>query len=283
MAQKLSDIVNLLEFDENQIVIVTETRERPNIKASIAKFEEMNSLTWHSRPRETGEGGGVGIAVSNDFGKSSTLSLPNPLGFEVVWCLITPAECASVKIIVASFYSPPQSSKYANTKGELQDYILETMGLCTQKYGEVFYVLGGDINTDEIGSLVSLQGFNQVVDVPTRGRNILDVLITNLEAELVRIQPPLAPDSPSNGAPSDHKIPIVYCHYPPKPRKWMKFQRRLFLRSKVDNYAQELQSIQWRNLLPGKSVDQQVAIFQTELETLADKAFPLSNNSCKGW
>ena len=52
----------------------------------------------------------------------------------------------------------------------------------------------------------------QIVTKPTRGKNILDVILTNVHHEYftLKIIPPFAPDDSCKGVPSDHEGVIVH-------------------------------------------------------------------------
>ena len=68
-------------------------------------------------------------------------------------------------------------------------------------------IISGDRNSIEIPALLSIDPtLQQVVKVPTRGLRTLDVIITNLARYYHDpvIIPPIIPDNPVAGAPSDH-------------------------------------------------------------------------------
>ena len=93
--------------------------------------------------------------------------------------MVSPRSRPSDRIIVASFYSPPPKPGRQVEVGVLQEHIMEVMEICSSKFKSPIFVFGGDINHDSLDDIIALQGFVQAVKEPTRGKNILDVLVTN--------------------------------------------------------------------------------------------------------
>ncbi len=77
------------------------------------------------------------------------------------------------------------------------------------KYDNLKFIIGGDINSLDIKPILdSAPSMKQVVDKPTHGNRILDILITDLFQEFYPpvIKEPLECDEDITGQPSDHKI-----------------------------------------------------------------------------
>ena len=257
VANKLDDIVNLSVVG-NDIILVSETWEREGLVDSITEMQELNALTWISRPRACGIGGGVAVVVRNDFGKTVKIEFPNPDGFEIVWAVISPNRRPKMKLIVASFYSPPSTSKYSTEYGTLQDYVLETLGLCAERFPDARVIIAGDINDDDL-SLLELEDFQQVVDRPTRQGHLLDVLYTDLGSRLIKMQAPL---STNKDIPSDHSIPLIECQYPPRSGLWSVCVKRRCNEKGLEGYRKNLAQVDWKSLLSVGSLEDQVGTFQ---------------------
>ena len=76
-------------------------------------------------------------------------------------------------------------------------------------------MIGGDENSFDITPLLSgIPKLRQIVTSPTYKTKILDVLMTNLHSaySVPVIVPPVAPDDPTHGVPSDHSIVIATPH-----------------------------------------------------------------------
>ena len=135
---------------------------------------------------------------------------------EIVWALAQPkAEDAQFKkIILCSFYSPPRS----RLRNKLKDHIIGTLQMLTTKYQDCIIYVGGDKNKMDISSLLNNNlKLKQIVGLPTRKKEILDILLTNLFPYLNApiIIPPVQPDIPGQGVPSDHSVPLCVPHTDP--------------------------------------------------------------------
>ena len=94
------------------------------------------------------------------------------------------------KIVIAAFYSSP-TKKYKPLTGDIQRHVVDTIDACSTKYNDPHYVISGDLNSDEIGEILSVSPlFHQCVKYPTRGDKILDVVVTNLASQRCVIRPP---------------------------------------------------------------------------------------------
>ena len=106
-------------------------------------------------------------------------------------------------IIVCCFYSPPKSRKNA----ALIDHLTVTLQSLLTIHSNAGVIISGDRNSIEIPTLLSIDpSLRQTVLQSTRGTKTLDVIVTNLaryfnEPEIV---PPIQPDRPGHGVPSDH-------------------------------------------------------------------------------
>ena len=94
------------------------------------------------------------------------------------------------------------------------------------KHPDSGIILGADRNSMDIRPVLSSGlRLRQVVDKPTRGGKILDVIIMNLSSyyNTPYIAPPICPDDPTRGKPSDHSVPVCTPHtdrYKPAHRNY---------------------------------------------------------------
>ena len=133
------------------------------------------------------------------------LNIHTPNNFEVVWGLLKPKNTSAKfkKIIVCSFYSPPNKKK--NSK--MADYLVSTLQMLCTKYPECGLILGADKNGMNITPILNCGlRLRQVVDKCKRNWKILDILIMNLSCHYKSaiIAPPIQPDNPNKEKPSDH-------------------------------------------------------------------------------
>ena len=76
-------------------------------------------------------------------------------------------------------------------------------------------IISGDRNGIEIFDLMSIDSsFSQIMQTPTRGFKILDVIITNLSNfyNEPTVIPAISPDKIDSGKPSDHKSVLATPH-----------------------------------------------------------------------
>ena len=199
---------------EINIALLSEIWEKDACKKQKYEFQnllQVEGLKYISTPRKGKRDGGAAIVANLKEFTLDKLSVTIPKKLEVVWGLMRPRKVGpdSVKeIIVGAFYSPPNSKM--NSK--LLDHIMTTMHHLLTKYPNAAIILGGDKNNLNISTLISgIPRLRQIVTKNTHGNKIVDVIMTNMHAYYRPpiIIPPIIPDDPSVGVPSDHNIPLA--------------------------------------------------------------------------
>ena len=176
------------------------------------------------------------------------LKIPPPKqSIEVIWAYIFP-KCANVrkKILVGCFYSPPILGK----NGPLVEHLSEVVQMELTKSPDLVIFILGDRNRIDMESLSFVDhSLKQIVTKPTRKKNILEVLLTNSSESYFEPQiiPPIQPDVPGNGVPSDHDGVIVYPKTSTKrvSDKAKKIKIRTFPESKQKLFGQLLAEQNW--------------------------------------
>ena len=204
--------IDLLER-EISLALLSEIWEKTTCKKQqfeLEKMYEMEGLKYISTPRTQKRGGGAAIVVNTRTFTLEKIQVIIPYQLEVVWGLVRPKKMSSKvkEIIVGSFYSPPKSKK--NSK--LLDHLISTTHFLLTKYPNAGVVLGGDKNNLNISTLISgIPRMKQIVTQNTHKNKILDVIVTNMHAlyGVPEIAPPVPPDDPACGVPSDHSTPIA--------------------------------------------------------------------------
>ena len=92
---------------------------------------------------------------------------------------------------------------------------MTTLHRLLTKYPHAGVIIGADRNDLDISSLLlGIPRVRQIVTENTYTNKIHDIIITNLHQFYLPpiVVPPVAPDDPSNGVPSDHSVPIATPH-----------------------------------------------------------------------
>ena len=116
--------------------------------------------------------------------------------------------CKIKEIIIAAFYSPPNSRK----NPQLLDHLLSNSLNLLSKYPNAGLVIGGDKNNLNISPLLNgIPKLSQIVTKPTYKHKVLDIILTNMSNLycVPVITPPVQPDDPQCGVPSDHSTPVA--------------------------------------------------------------------------
>ena len=197
--------------------LVSETWEKDNSRKYKKKLETMfeeKGLTYISCPRpSTKRGGGAAIVVNTCKFKFDNLNILVPGNLECIWGILRPRKVTSStlfkEIILCAFYSAPNSRK----NGDLISHLTSTMHHLLTRYPRCGWVIGGDKNKLPLAPiLTALPRCRQLVTKCTyKGIKIHDVILTNLGQfmSVPYIAPPVQPDDPTTGVPSDHDTAVA--------------------------------------------------------------------------
>ena len=258
---------------------VWEQSENKEHRVEIDKMLEIDGLKYISTSRPSNKrGGGVAIVVNQEKFSCEKIDVFTPDNLEVVWGLLKPKESSAKfkKIIACSFYSPPNNGK--NTR--LADYLVSTLQMLYTRYPESGIILGADKNKMNITPILNCGlRLNQVVDKPTRQGAILDVLIMNLRQYYKSpiIVPPVGPDNPADGVPSDHSVPVCIPHtdrYNPPIRNYTVQSYRPLPDSGLAKFGQWIMSETWDELNCDLSPTELAEKFQNVVLGNLDKFCP---------
>ena len=265
---------------ESDLIFLTEIWQKEDDKKHQYKIEELlelDGIKYISTPR-TGarRGGGAALAVRLENFSITKLNISIPKSLEVVWGLIKP-KIPNTKIstiIACSFYSPPKSRK----NSALIDHLTITLQGLLKTHSNAGIIISGDRNNIDIPVMLSIDpSLHQIVTLPTRGSRILDVIVTNLRKYYNDpvILPPIMPDKPGLGAPSDHSgvlaTPLASNTHHISRTKVFKTIRPL-PDSLIDTFHTKL-STQFATECQ-MEVDQMVESFQNTLNTILNSTFP---------
>ena len=254
----------------------TESKEH---KKALEEMLEIDGLEYFSTNRPRGRrGGGAAIVVNRETFHAEKLDVHIPNHIEVIWVLARPkaASAKFKKIILCSFYSPPRS----RVRNKFKDHIIGTLQRLVVKYPDCGILIGGDRNKMDVSALTNNNlKLRQIVTKPTRKKEILDVLLTNLFPfyNSPIILPPVQPDIPSQGVASDHSVPLCSPHtdpYNPPAREYRTIISRPLPESKIRSFGQWLVDEQWEEIKTEPDPSQKVKVFEEKISKSLDYHFP---------
>ena len=231
-------VENLLESTKPDVVFGTETW----IDGSVSDNQIFPSNFKLYRKDRNLEGGGVLVAVRNEIPSSAVPELDS--NCEIVWCKIE--QEGQEDLFLGTFYNPAT----ANTMGyEEMDRSLSNLASMPRKKK---VLLAGDFNLPgwnwEDGTLkpgspcvqnhrlvtgsFDDNGLTQLVTKPTRGKNTLDLVATNVPqlCNRVEILPPVA----------DHDIVFTEFNISPHVPKQKKRKIQLFKKADWDSLKSDI-------------------------------------------
>ena len=229
---KIGNFALDMEERESDLCFLTEVWEKQENKKHqfrLVELFEMSGIKYISTPRPGSQrGGGAAIAVRLDKFTVKKLNIQIPKSVEVVWGLLKPTVTTGKisTIIACCFYSPPRSRKNA----ALIDHITVTLQSLLNIHTNAGVIISGDRNSIEISALLSIDpSLRQTVLQPSRGDKILDVIVTNLARYFNEpvIVPPIQPDRPGHGAPSDHSGVVATPNTTLQPANRIKVEKNI--------------------------------------------------------
>ena len=245
--------------------------DNKNHQLEAEKLLELHGLKYIATSRKPNHKGvsygGAAILVNQEKYSCERIPIQIPQNLEVVWVLLRPKNpnAKFKKIITCSFYSPP--NKQRNSK--MADHIVGTLQMLACKYPDSAIILGADRKYMDIKPILNCGlRLRQCVDQPTRQGAILDILLMNTFAyySSVVIVPPIQPDDPTKGKPSDHSVPVCTPHtdrFNRPRRKFKTIKYRPLPESKMRNFGEWIVQQKWEGLRGDLSPTQQTEVFQS--------------------
>ena len=250
-------------------------------KKIIEMFEKEN-IHYISTPRTVGmRGGGAALACREDNFTLSKCNVTIPAGVECVWGIVRPRTPSKLcnQFICCSFYSPP----WANRNFSLIDHMTVTLQMFLTKYPKSGVLISGDRNHILMKDLREIESsLKQIVTRPTRKKSILDVILTNLSQyyEEPVILPPVMPDIPGVGKPSDHDGVLA------KPSRCTFFKKEKIIKqvrpisdSKMHSFGEEFVKQKWDFLNNSTNSTEIAHDFEKKMHELTERHFPLKQIS----
>ena len=288
---KVNNFVRDIHERDIGVALLSEVWEQKSKKKHVFEVDKMlymEGLKYISTPRPTGKrGGGAAIVAPVEKFNLEKMDILNPHNLEIVWGLMRPKNITSLvkEFIVVAFYCPPNSRK----KSKLLDHILTNIHVLITKYPNAGVIIGGDKNELNISSLISgIPRAKQLVTKCTHKNKIIDIILTNLQKfyQVPIIVPPVAPDDPTKGVPSDHSTPLAIPLSDNLHCNTREFKTRTFRPvpdSGIEKFGAWLKTEDWNFLNdeanPSKQVDDMEDTFKKKLDAfLPERTIRTSND-----
>ena len=251
LTNKMDELWGVLQYNKIDIAVITESWLKPE-NEQISHLHEYKTF---NKCREEKDCGGISVLIKNDI--PCTVLQIDAGDLEILWLAVRPAwlpRNISV-IILAAVYFPPKS--LAKTRDDLIEHITTTAQLLQAKYDNPGFMILGDLNTFPDKELTRALTFKQVVKVPTRGKNTLDKIITNVQKFY---EPPVSLPALGN---SDHLSVL----WEPNMRQRAaepsitQYSRR-FPDSKIREFGRWITQQNWHEVLEAEGTDKKYDLFR---------------------
>ena len=256
---------------KNELVDIACICESWSTTEDVVAFEGYDT---YFKPRMTPNdisvthGGGVGIIYRSSVrNRVLTFSnIPNKHGFEVLWLWCRPKKLPKevASLVICVVYYPP----HGPYRKDLVNYLQNCTDNVQSLYPNAGIIMCGDFNDLDAKWLSNSLSLKQVVNVPTRGNSMLDLIFSN------------CPEYYNTPAPlrqlglSDHLcVPWKSNHFIPN-RQINSVVYRPFTPELVNLYKKWLTDRDWRDILSLSDGDKMASLFCKELFEKYCEIFP---------
>ena len=283
---KLKDLIEKLQNHRIDVAQISEswqdvTKGEHNDK--IDMLENRFGFKWYGfarhKYRDDGtktSGGGTAILINQRNFMSAKLDISASPKLEVIWVKVVPKKKMKIKVfIICGIYSKPNS----RTKTLLNDHIASNYHLLKTKYDNVKFFFLGDFNDHKPDVILQLSPqLRQLVHYPTCGRNILDLVINDAHVlyHPPLPEPPLLPDNPDVGAPSDHLGSLLVPRSIPckNNRQYKNITVRPITQSQMNAMGNIIVNEKWCHILEEEKVDKKLDLFTQTIFKILDEIAP---------
>jgi hypothetical protein len=277
---KIDNLRGSLSTLAPDIFACTETWLQPNVCDSVISAPSY-VIHRSDRPGER-RGGGVALFINVKY--SSIRLYPTVIlnYFDCVWVYIQ-----SLNVIIACVYIPHLSAEQYSNISNCITTSFDQFATSIRK--EPSFILCGDFNVFDYGTIVSDLGVKNIVCKATRGDSILDLIFVSNDIipSSCTIGPPLLSDDKI--AVSDHNCVLTELILPLSFSESIGFNTVLDMRERfVNNFVNTIRSFDWANFIdePG-NVKDKAFVFQNFIEnsfcsTIPKRIVPISKKD-KPW
>ncbi|XP_035688786.1 uncharacterized protein LOC118424344 [Branchiostoma floridae] len=262
LTNKLDELNIVLTSNKIDVSVVTETWFSADLPLEASCIEGYSQIR---KDRTERRGGGVAIYIKNDIA-SRPLDLVVPEELECAWVHLRPKRLPREvsSLALCAVYSPPASPH----EGVLLEHLSESIDLLRNSHPDIGLVILGDFNRLDISDLCCFSSLQQVVEAPTRGEAVLDLILTNVSSFY---------ESPVTAPPigrSDHVCVIM----PGKHRQTSNTVHKKVVRPMRDSdsraFGSWITTHSWDEVLLATSAESKCDAFYSTLKCAVDKYFP---------
>lgn len=272
---KVDELIANLSVNTVNLVAVTETWLNDDIEDNLVSITGYNIFR---KDRHYRRGGGVCVYLSEHIPAKRRTDLESD-NFECLWLWLRPTRPPRPLsgIAVCVVYHPPGLPEHEHYL--LNEYLTNGADILRNQYPNCGLVFTGDFNDFQTSHLLSRHNLKQLVQAPTRGSAILDLIITNL-SDFYEVPQVLAPLGSS-----DHNF-VTLSPRPTKsnPSLHTKSTKRSvcrYPRSCIDAFGRWATTHDWFSELdPTATVDDLTTSFTSHFEQAIDRIFPSKMVKC---
>ena len=269
LVKKRDELANLVKAYNSSLVFITETWLCDKIPNEAIQLPGMTVIR---KDRTACKGGGVAIYISNNI-PAKTHSEFSQSAFECLWVILRPRWLprSISRLAVAVVYLPP--SMTSEDIEQFYDYFYNCYDTSISESSYTSFIVVGDFNPTGNGfcskAITRHSKLKQIIEDPTRGSNILDLVFTDISALF---------ETPRNMAPigtSDHATVFVASKvHAPKKKVTRKVNVRPLKESSLQAFDDYLKQIDWSPVFFENHVDNKVNIFLELTCNMIDTFFP---------
>lgn len=174
LAPKVDELRHVVQYSNLNCICITETWLQSHICDNIVALDGFNLVRKDRCERVHG---GVCMFIRDTINFSVLDGLADS-SFEVLWVRLRPTRLPRgfSCIVVGTVYHPPNADNPA-----MLDYLTKCLSAIESRFSNCGLMIVGDFNGLNITHLQRSFGLKQIVNFPTRGRNTLDLMLTNLK------------------------------------------------------------------------------------------------------
>ena len=264
LTNKMDELEYVLKHNQVDIAVITESW----FKTEKEGISQLDDYKTYNKNREVKDCGGISVLIKNEV--PSTIIQVESEDLEIMWLTIRPVWLPRNidVIILAAVYYPPKT--LADTRDRMIEHIITTTQHLQTKYTNPGFVILGDLNTFPEKQITRPLNLKQVVKIPTRGKNTLDKIFTNIHKHF---KEPVS--LPALGR-SDHSSVLWIPSQPQTANEPIKTQySRRYPDSKIREFGRWITQQTWQEVLEAEGTDNKCDLFYDSIWEKIDDLFPL--------